>query len=137
MGRLGVLAVWAGRFPARITGISDRAKEILGSIDFYKVGHHGSTNATPIPAVAAPVDNGSAAMCSTATGASGNPAKRTGIPARTALMDALESQTGNRMVRSDWITPAHRNPIRRRKRNSRTCARAFPPGRFTSTTRCR
>ena len=34
-------------------GISARAKEILGSIDFYKVGHHGSTNATPIPAVGA------------------------------------------------------------------------------------
>lgn len=82
-------------------GISDRAKEILGSIDFYKVGHHGSTNATPIPAVAA-LNNGSAAMCSTATGAYGNPAKRTEVP-RTALMDALESQTGNRMVRSDWI----------------------------------
>ena len=28
-------------------------RSILGSIDFYKVGHHGSTNATPIPAVGA------------------------------------------------------------------------------------
>lgn len=82
-------------------GISDRAKEILGSIDFYKVGHHGSTNATPIPAVAA-LNEGSAAMCSTATGAYGNPARKTEVP-RTALMDALESHTGNRMVRSDWI----------------------------------
>ena len=50
----------------------------------------------------AALNNGSAAMCSTATGAYGNPAKRTEVP-RTALMDALESQTGNRMVRSDWI----------------------------------
>ena len=52
-------------------GISDRAKEILGSIDFYKVGHHGSTNATPIPAVGA-LNHGCACMCSTATGAYGS-----------------------------------------------------------------
>jgi len=82
-------------------GISDRAKEILGSIDFYKVGHHGSTNATPIPAVAA-LNKDSAAMCSTATGAYGSPARKTEVP-RTALMEALESRGGNRMVRSDWI----------------------------------
>jgi beta-lactamase superfamily II metal-dependent hydrolase len=82
-------------------GISDRAKEVLGSVDFYKVGHHGSTNATPIPAVAA-LNKGSAAMCSTATGAYGSRDRKTEVP-RTALMDALESQTGNRMVRSDWI----------------------------------
>ena len=30
-----------------------RAKEILGSIDFYEVGHHGSTNATPMDVVKA------------------------------------------------------------------------------------
>lgn len=82
-------------------GISDRAKQILGSIDFFKVGHHGSTNATPIPAVAA-LNTGSAAMCSTATGAYGSPARKTEVP-RTALMEALESRSGNRMVRSDWI----------------------------------
>ena len=52
-------------------GISDRAKEILGSIDFYKVGHHGSTNATPIPAVDA-LNQLCACMCSTAMGAYGS-----------------------------------------------------------------
>lgn len=88
-------------------GILDRAKEILGSLDFYKVGHHGSTNATPIPAVAA-LKEGSAAMCSTATGAYGNPKKNTEVP-RTALMEALESRSRNRMVRSDWI-PAGEEP---------------------------
>jgi beta-lactamase superfamily II metal-dependent hydrolase len=82
-------------------GISTRAKEILGSIDFYKVGHHGSTNATPIPAVAA-LNHNCAAMCSTATGAYGSPARKTEVP-RTALMDALEKWNGNRLVRSDWV----------------------------------
>lgn len=85
-------------------GITDRAKEILGSIDFYKVGHHGSTNATPIPAVGA-LNHDCASMCSTATGAYGSPAKKTEVP-RTALMDALEDRTGKRLVRSDWV-PAH------------------------------
>ncbi|MBL8684611.1 MAG: hypothetical protein JNK05_35880 [Myxococcales bacterium] len=82
-------------------GISEEAKEILGSIDFYKVGHHGSTNATPIPAVAA-MNHSCAAMCSTAVGAYGNPAKKTEVP-RTALLDALSTQLGDRMVRSDWV----------------------------------
>jgi beta-lactamase superfamily II metal-dependent hydrolase len=82
-------------------GISDRAKEILRSIDFYKVGHHGSTNATPIPAVSA-LNHVCACMCSTAMGAYGNPAKKTEVP-RTALMDALEEKSGKRLVRSDWV----------------------------------
>ena len=81
--------------------ITDRAKEILGSIDFYKVGHHGSTNATPIPAVGA-LNHDCAAMCSTATGAYGSPARKTEVP-RTALMDALEDRTSKRLVRSDWV----------------------------------
>jgi beta-lactamase superfamily II metal-dependent hydrolase len=87
-------------------GITDRAKEILGSVDFYKVGHHGSTNATPIPAVGA-LNEDCASMCSTATGAYGSPAKKTEVP-RTALMDALEERTGKRLVRSDWVpAPGH------------------------------
>src|SRR5262245_13515951 len=89
-------------------GITARARDILGSIDFYKVGHHGSTNATPIPVVGA-LNKNCAAMCSTATGAYGKPEKKTEVP-RTALMDALEARTGNRLVRSDWIAAAHEGP---------------------------
>ena len=89
-------------------GITTRARDILGSIDFYKVGHHGSTNATPIPAVGA-LNKNCAAMCSTATGAYGKPEKKTEVP-RTALMDALEARTGNRLVRSDWVAAAHKGP---------------------------
>ena len=89
-------------------GIPAKAKEILGSIDFYKVGHHGSTNATPIPAVGA-LNEACAAMCSTATGAYGSPAKKTEVP-RTALMDALETRTKDRMVRSDWVGAGKTKP---------------------------
>ena len=89
-------------------GISDRAKEILNSIDFYKVGHHGSTNATPIPVVDA-LNKKCAAMCSTATGAYGTPAKKTEVP-RTALMDALEKRTSLRMIRSDWVAAGDEKP---------------------------
>jgi hypothetical protein len=89
-------------------GISDNAKSILGSIDFYKVGHHGSSNATPIPAVGA-LSQQCVAMCSTATGAYGSPASKTEVP-RTALMDALEQRTGNKLVRSDWVAAANSAP---------------------------
>jgi beta-lactamase superfamily II metal-dependent hydrolase len=95
-------------------GITARAKEILGSIDFYTVGHHGSTNATPIPAVAA-MSQGCAAMCSTETGypsekrTYGSLEKKTEVP-RITLMQALEKQTGNRLVRSDWIAVRDKAP---------------------------
>ena len=88
-------------------GISDEARQILASIDFYKVGHHGSTNATPIPAVSA-MSEKCVAMCSTETGfpsekrTYGNIEKKTEVP-RIALMEALEKQTGDKLVRSDWI----------------------------------
>ena len=42
-----------GSVTGKAPGIGTEGDEILGSIDFYKVGHHGSTNATPIPAVGA------------------------------------------------------------------------------------
>ncbi|MBS0422336.1 MAG: MBL fold metallo-hydrolase [Proteobacteria bacterium] len=88
-------------------GITAPAKNILGSIDFYKVGHHGSTNATPIPAAQA-LNPRCAAMCSTETGfpsakrTYGSIAKGTEVP-RTKLMDALEKQLNGKLVRSDWI----------------------------------
>ena len=82
-------------------GILDQAKSILGSIDFYKVGHHGSTNANPIPAIAA-INATCACMCSTAAGAYGDPAKKTEVP-RLGLMEGLAKRTGYRLVRSDWL----------------------------------
>ena len=95
-------------------GICDEAREILASIDFYKVGHHGSTNATPIHAVSA-MPARCVAMCSTETGypsekrTYGNIAKKTEVP-RIALMQALEKQTGAKLVRSDWIAAGRSAP---------------------------
>lgn len=82
-------------------GISAEAHEILQSVDFYKVGHHGSTNATPIPAVGA-LRMRCVSMCCTAEGCYGDPDKKTEVP-RRALMDALWTQTGKQLVRSDWL----------------------------------
>ena len=72
---------------------------ILGSLDFYKVGHHGSTNATPIAAVAA-MGTGFAAMCSTQADTFGTVANASEVP-RGPLMDALGDKCG--LVRSDQI----------------------------------
>jgi hypothetical protein len=74
------------------------------------VGHHGSTNATPIPAAQA-LNPDCAAMCSTETGypnkkrTYGNMDKGTEVP-RTKLMDALEQRLKGKLVRSDWIEVA-------------------------------
>ncbi len=90
-------------------GITEKAKDLLGSIDFFKVGHHGSTNANPIPAVAALNEN-CVSMCSTESSDAypekkrpyGNVEKETEVP-RIKLMEEMEKQTSNRLVRSDWI----------------------------------
>lgn len=89
-------------------GISPGARDILNSLDFYKVGHHGSTNATPIPAIGA-LNKACACMCSTATGAYGSIANKTEVP-RTTLIEAIEAKTGNQLVRSDWIAAGDAKP---------------------------
>jgi beta-lactamase superfamily II metal-dependent hydrolase len=89
-------------------GITPKAKSILGSIDFFKVGHHGSTNANPIPAVAA-LNEECVSMCSTESGdpdrkrPHGDVDTQTEVP-RIKLMIEMEKQTKNRLVRSDWIS---------------------------------
>lgn len=90
-------------------GITERASEILGSIDFYKVGHHGSTNANPIPAVTA-LNPECVSMCSTESADAypekkrphGSIQNKSEVP-RIDLMVELEKRTKNRLVRSDWI----------------------------------
>lgn len=82
-------------------GITTDAKRILQNIDFYKVGHHGSTNATPIDAVNAFRD-GCVAMCSTQPGAYGSVSNKSEVP-RAPLMEALEKKTNDQLARSDQV----------------------------------
>jgi hypothetical protein len=87
--------------------ISDEAKKILTSLDFYKVGHHGSSNATPI-AVVNMMNKAShkfPAMCSTQKDVYGkenlhDPTTGTEVP-RIPLLNALGAATA--LVRSDQI----------------------------------
>jgi hypothetical protein len=78
------------------TKMTDNATKILNSIDFYKVGHHGSRNATPKDAVAAMMRQGCACMCSTQIDA------YPGVP-RDPLMQALSTQMGGKLARSDQL----------------------------------
>jgi hypothetical protein len=91
--------------PTKAGDIIETSKELLQTIDFYKVGHHGSTNATPIQAVEAAIvrpksSKGFISMCSTEDGVYGNPKKETEVP-RTKLMEVLHADSC--LVRSDAI----------------------------------
>ena len=90
------------------TSLTDQSRSILGNLDFYKVGHHGSTNATPMDVVKA-MKAGCVAMCSTDPGAYGNPQKGTEVP-RTPLLAALMDKTGNQLARSDQVAVGDHPP---------------------------
>jgi beta-lactamase superfamily II metal-dependent hydrolase len=77
--------------------IDKDSKAILSKLDFYKVGHHGSTNATPISAVET-MGGDFASMCSTQEDSFGTVANQSEVP-RIPLLDALEKKTT--LVRSD------------------------------------
>lgn len=83
------------------TALTDASKSILGAIDFYKVGHHGSTNATPKDALDA-MREGCVAMCSTEPGCYGKVETGTEVP-RIPLLDAIEKKTNNQLARSDQV----------------------------------
>jgi beta-lactamase superfamily II metal-dependent hydrolase len=83
------------------TPLTAGSKAILGSLDFYKVGHHGSTNANPIPAVNAMRD-GVVAMCSTQPGAYGSVKNNSEVP-RGPLIDALDKKTKDQLARADQV----------------------------------
>ena len=72
---------------------------VLGNLAFYKVGHHGSTNATPIAAVNH-MNVGFAAMCSTQEDSFGSVKNNSEVP-RKPLLDALALKCA--LVRSDQI----------------------------------
>jgi beta-lactamase superfamily II metal-dependent hydrolase len=83
------------------------ARQILTSLDFYKVGHHGSGNATPKAAaeMMGTREQKFAAMCSTEAGVYGtenpdDPTMGTEVP-RGPLLEKLASEGA--LVRSDQI----------------------------------
>ena len=77
--------------------IDKDSKAILANLDFYKVGHHGSTNATPISAVES-MGGDFASMCSTQEDSFGTVANQSEVP-RIPLLSALSKKTT--LVRSD------------------------------------
>jgi beta-lactamase superfamily II metal-dependent hydrolase len=77
-------------------------ESILGDISFYKVGHHGSHNATPHGALDLMKANGVAAMASTDTVDSFN---RGHFPVPySKLVTSVKKQVQNRYVQSDELS---------------------------------
>jgi beta-lactamase superfamily II metal-dependent hydrolase len=78
--------------------------EILGDISFYKVGHHGSHNATPHEALNKMKGKSVVAMASTDTVTSFNRGKFP-VP-YSKLVKAVKEQVGDRYAQSDQIAKA-------------------------------
>jgi hypothetical protein len=85
------------------TEMTKQAKQILNNIDFYKVGHHGSRNATPKDAVAEMMRLGCACMCSTQLDAYNE------VP-REPLIQALSERMDGKLARSDQIAAKDGTP---------------------------
>jgi beta-lactamase superfamily II metal-dependent hydrolase len=79
--------------------VQSASKAILEHLDFYKMGHHGSTNATPISAVEV-MDGDFATMCSTQEESFGKVENQSEVP-RVPLLEALGKKS--KIVRSDQI----------------------------------
>jgi hypothetical protein len=84
------------------TTMTETAKTILDKIDFYKVGHHGSANATPKDAVKA-MRMGCVGMCSTQEHAYNE------VP-RAPLLAALRQRMDNQLARSDQVGVSNNDP---------------------------
>jgi beta-lactamase superfamily II metal-dependent hydrolase len=80
--------------------IEKGSKSILAKLDFYKVGHHGSTNATPISAVEV-MGGDFVSMCSTQEDSFGSVDNESEVP-RAPLLEALSKKS--KIVRSDHLT---------------------------------
>ena len=77
------------------TALTPSAKDILDNIHFYKVGHHGSANATPKDAVKA-MRMGCVGMCSTQEHAYNE------VP-RAPLLAELRQRMNDQLARSDQV----------------------------------
>jgi len=76
---------------------TDSARQLLSEVDFFKVAHHGSENATPVDVVRALKEGGLVAMVPTQV-------KPFPTIPRMPLLKELEAHcAGQVAVRSDWI----------------------------------
>ncbi len=102
--------LYGGRFGSTgHTSLTKESQSILGSLDFYKVGHHGSTNATPKDALNA-MREGLVAMCSTEPGCYGSVKSGTEVP-RIPLLEALDKKTDHHLARSDQVKAGKKEEI--------------------------
>jgi hypothetical protein len=76
---------------------TDAARRLLGEVDFLKVAHHGSENATPVDVVNALKSAGLIAMVPTQI----KPFPT--IPRMPLLMELEKHCAGNVAIRSDWV----------------------------------
>jgi hypothetical protein len=126
--------------PTDAGDIIEASKELLQTIDFYKVGHHGSTNATPIPAIEAAMarpgrSKGFVSMCSTEERVYGNPDKQTEVP-RSLLMEELHK--GSCLVRSDSIPITITDGTSNKKKTIKpTKGVTFPKPKFGKLTKAK
>jgi beta-lactamase superfamily II metal-dependent hydrolase len=100
------------------TALTQQSRSILASLDFYKVGHHGSTNATPKDALSA-MREGCVAMCSTEPGCYGKPSSGTEVP-RIPLLEAIEKKTDNQLACSDQVEAGDKPANRERPALAKT-----------------
>ena len=75
---------------------NEQSHDILSKINFFKVAHHGSHNATPKTVLEGMSDGEFAAMVSTQS-------KPWDVIPRDPLMDRLDEKTNKKIVRSDWL----------------------------------
>jgi beta-lactamase superfamily II metal-dependent hydrolase len=76
---------------------NEQSADILSKINFFKIGHHGSENATPKTALEGMSDGEFAAMVSTQS------EPWDSIP-RPPLMARVNEKTRKKIVRSDWLS---------------------------------
>lgn len=76
---------------------NEQSDDILSKINFFKIAHHGSHNATPKKALEGMSDGEFAAMVSTQS-------KPWDVIPRDPLMARLNEKTRKHIVRSDWLS---------------------------------
>jgi len=102
--------LYGGKIGTDHKTLADSSRKILASLDFYKVGHHGSTNATPKDALDA-MREGCVAMVSTEPGCYGSVKSGTEVP-RGPLLEAIEEKTEHQLARSDQIEAGKKPPTK-------------------------